>query len=185
MLTAHIFLSTLHRALRGSRLRCVFVKSPHLCTLIHLGCAMSMLQMSSVRCPPHQRIRGTGWHPQERTPPQGRRLADLPDHLPTQVMSARTPISSPSRISMSIRSSMCSDNLTVIPSSSEGIPCSEASSSSSKFSAVSSAPFFGFSKPQEIECDGHVGRLPSTRKPDANSDRESVASTFFFFQCQG
>ena len=39
--------------------------------------------------------------------------------------------------------------------------------------------FSVFSKPQEIGCDCHVGELPSTRKQDANFDRESVVSTFF------
>ena len=81
------------------------------------------------------------------------------------------------------RNFLCSDDITVIPASPEGLPHSGASSSSKHTSARRVPSMFGLSKLQETVA-GHVSSRPSTWKQGAVFD-ESVATMIFSSQSKG
>ena len=99
----------------------------HNCSHPHLPHCLSPLL-------PHQRVWETDEQPLRRTPPWGRRLADLPDHLPAQVMSSTSPTSPITRTRSTIRSTSpktaqdfwCSDDVTGFSDSARGMPTFEA-----------------------------------------------------------
>ena len=77
-----------------------------------------------------------------------------------------------------------SDDVTVISGRARGMPNSEASSSSHKAAASKVSFWFGHTSSRETGV-GHVSSRPSHREPEAELDRESVATMIFSSQSKG
>ena len=129
-----------------------------------------------LRLPPQ--LQDVGATAQAR-PLAGVSLAEWLTQPQTQVMSSSSPTSSTTRIRSTRRSTFLT--ATTTPTSPEGLPNSEAFSSSWKAAAGRVSSLFGHPSPKKLSA-GHVSGRPGLQETGAELDRESVAPTLFSSQ---
>ena len=101
------------------------------------------------------------------------KLADFPNYTDLELNPIDIPDNNPDF--------RCSDDVTMISGSAKGMPNSEASSTSRKAAASKVSSLFGHTSSRETGV-GHVSSRSSHQETEVELDRESVATTFFFFQ---